>query len=82
MRFCNVVLCNDVQRSTLGIRHVTTRDLPVDPIMKAVLNTELKDVNNSLDVPICITEVELNAQAFTVRTGEVVTVFFASVIDY
>lgn len=55
----------------IGIRHITTGDLAVDPDMQKVIEHELADIDAAMADPICISEVELDARSSVIRTGEV-----------
>lgn len=56
-----------------GKRHATTPDIPSSKSLQKIVSSVLSSVSETLEAPVCMTEVELNLQSQLLRTNEVIT---------
>ena len=56
---------------TLGQRHVTRGDTPVNQELKAIVDEELGTIKAAMKDPICVTDVTLDVRSSFVRLNEV-----------
>lgn len=66
-----------------GKRHATTPDIPSSKSLQKIVSSVLSSVSETLEAPVCMTEVELNLQSQLLRTNETaVANWFADVLRH
>ncbi|KAI6036873.1 Metallo-dependent phosphatase-like protein, partial [Pisolithus microcarpus] len=66
-----------------GKRHATTPDIPSSKSLQKIVSSVLSSVSETLEAPVCMTEVELNLQSQLLRTNETAAAnWFADVLRH